>query len=580
MPDRSAAHPRPWLDHYDDGVPATLEPYPDDRTLLDYLRDGARERPNHPAIVFKGARMSHGRLDQESDAFAAALAELGVSKGDRVALLLPNCPQFLVAEIGAWKAGAVVAPLNPIYTDREIEEALARTRPVVMVVLNRFYERIQGIKAHTSLRHIITTGIKEYLPPVLRVLYTVAKEKKDGERIELRDGATRLPELLRRHQSSSPPAAGPAPDDPAILLMSGGTTGTPKAAVGSHRGLVMAGMQGRTWLRPILGEWDDSMLLPLPLFHVYAAAGAQPLAMLGHNPLILVPNPRDLDDLIATIGRTRPTFFVAVPALFTALLDHPKIRGRKVDLRSIRGCFSGASPLLAETKRRFEKTTGATIVEGYSLTEAMMACCANPALGENKVGSVGMPMSDVDIRIADPDDPDVLLPVGEVGEVLLRAPQVMAGYWEDEDATAEAIHVTPDGDRWLRTGDLGQLDDDGYLVIVDRKKDLIKVSGLQVWPREVEEVVATHPAVADVGVAGIPHERKGEVPKAWVVLREEATATPDEIREHCRAGLAPFKVPAEVEIVAALPRNIAGKVLRRELRAREGSAAASAGSTA
>lgn len=562
---------RPWLEHYDEGVPPSLEPYPE-RTLLDYLRDGAAERPDHAAVLFKGATLSIGRLERESDAFAAALFDLGVRKGDRVALLLPNCPQFLVAEIGAWKAGAIVAPLNPVYTPRELAESMSRIRPEAIVVLNRFVRHIRAIRSSTTLRSVVTTGIKEYLPPVLRVLYTLVREKKDGERIRMRD-EHRLPDLLRRYRSATRPHVKVSPDDPAILLLTGGTTGTPKSALGLHRHLVLSGLQGRTWLGSLLSEWDDVVLLPLPLFHVYANAGMQPMALVNHNPIALVPNPRDVDDLVKTIARTRPAFFVSVPALFSALLAHPKIQSGEVDMSSIRGCFSGAAPLLAETKRRFEETTGATIVEGYSLTEAMMACCGNPALGENKVGSVGMPLPDVEARIVDPDDPDTALALGEEGELLMRAPQLMEGYWEDPEATAEAMHIDPDGDRWLRTGDLAALDEDGYVRIVDRKKDLIKVSGLQVWPREVEEVLAAHPAVADVGVAGIPHERKGEVPKAWVVLREGLTATGLELRDYCREGLAPFKVPAEVEIVDELPRNMAGKVLRRELRAREAAAA-------
>ncbi|NIP83012.1 MAG: AMP-binding protein [Gemmatimonadetes bacterium] len=561
----------PWLRHYDDGVPHSLRPYPE-RTLLDSLAEAVAEAPDRPAIRFKGAAVSHARLDRESDAFAAALAELGVRKGDRVALLLPNCPQFVIAQLGAWKAGAIVAPLNPLYTDRELQEALTRTRPLTIVVLNRFYDQVRRIQSTTTIHRIIATGIKDYLPPALRLLYSVARERKDGERIRLRGEDRRFTELLRRHRGAARPAVEILPDDPALLLMSGGTTGTPKAVAGLHRSLVASGMQLRTWLSPVLTPWDDTMLLPLPLFHVYGNAGALSFALVGHNPLILVPNARDMDDLVATVRRTRPSFLVGVPALFNALVEHPDVRSGKVDLGSIRGCFSGASPLLAESKRRFEEETGGVIIEGYSLSEAMMACCANPVRGTNKVGSVGVPLPDVALRIVDPDDPTVELSRGEVGEILLAGPQIMAGYWEDPEETAGALAILPDGSRWLRTGDLGRVDDDDYLFIVDRKKDLIKVSGLQVWPREVEEAIATHPAVAEVGVVGIPHPRKGEVPKAWVVLRSDTAASPEEIREHCRRSLAPFKTPAEVEICAELPRTMVGKVLRRELRTRAAAA--------
>jgi long-chain acyl-CoA synthetase len=426
------------LEHYDAGVAATLHPYPE-RTLLDYLRDAVAQRPDAPAILFKGTTVSHARLERESDAFAAALVELGIGKGDRVALILPNCPQFLVAEMGAWKAGAIVAPLNPLYSDREIEEALARSQPAAIVVLNRFYDRVKALQPVTTIRHVVTANIKEYLPPALRFLFTVLKEKKEGDRIRLRHGDHRMAELLAARRDAAPPVGRVAPHDPAVLLMSGGTTGTAKAVVGLHRSLVISGTQIRSWLSPILGEWEDRVLIPLPLFHVYANAGGQSLALMGHNPMVLVPNPRDLDDVVATIGRTRPALFLGVPALFSAMLEHPKVRAGKVDVRSIKGCFSGASALLAETKRRFEDTTGGTIVEGYSLTEAMMACCANPVRGTNKIGSVGLPLPDVEVRIVDPDDPTLELPTGTLGEVLLRAPQMMAGYWQDPGETVRRL---------------------------------------------------------------------------------------------------------------------------------------------
>ncbi len=560
-------HTPPWLEHYDEGVPRSLTPYPD-RTLLDYIREAAERGPDRPAVLFRGAALSNRRLERESDALAAALVAAGLRKGDRVALVLPNCPQFLVAEIGIWKAGGVVAPLNPIYTEHELRDAMAQSRPRMAVVLTRFYGHVKALQPDSTLERVIATNIKEYLPPLLRVLYTLLRERKEGDRIRLQPGDAWLGDLIREHAAAPPPALNVGPDDPALLLMSGGTTGTPKAALGRHRSLVMSGIQLRTWLHPILGEWDDLVMLPLPLFHVYGNAGVQSFALIGHNPLVLPPNPRDLDDLIHSVDRLRPTIFAGVPALFSAMLEHPKVKARKVDMSSIAGCFSGASPLLAETKRRFEELTGGVIVEGYSLTESMMACCVNPVRGEKKVGSVGMPVTDVEVRVVDSEDGDRTLPPGEIGELLLRAPQLMDGYWESPAETELTLCSHGEGGPWLHTGDLATLDDDGYVRIVDRKKDLIKVSGMQVWPREVEEVIATHSAVADVGCAGVPHPRKGEVVKAWVVLRAGASATEDEIRDHCRDTLAPFKVPKAVEFWDELPRNMMGKVLRRSLRQR------------
>ena len=565
----------PWLDHYDQGVPPSVGPYPD-RTLLDDLADAVAERPDAPALLFKGRSVSHGELDRRSDAFAAALASLGVAKGDRVALLLPNCPQFLICELGAWKAGAVVHPLNPIYTEQELEGALRRTGAETIVVLTPFYGRVKAVQPRTALHRVVATNVKEYLPPLLRVLFTLAKERKDGHRVRLADGDLWLGDLLdRRRDAPRPPglalrkALPPVgPDDPAVILMSGGTTGTPKGVVGLHRHYTITGRQLGTWLQAGTAPWDDVIMAALPLFHSFANIGIQSVALRNHNAVALVPNPRDLDDLLDTIAKTRPTAFSGVPTLFNALLHHPRVQAGKVDFSSVKVCFSGAAPLLAETKRRFEELTGGRIVEGYSLTEAMLACAVNPVEGPNKIGSVGMPLPDVEVRIVDPEG-GARQPAGEVGEVLIRAPQLMAGYWDDPEETAATVR-THDGGRWLHTGDLGYLDTDGYLFIVDRMKDLIKTHGYQVWPREIEEVLAAHPAVAEVGVAGVPDQAKGEVAKAWVVLRPGQRAGAEELRAFCRERLAPYKVPAIVEFRAELPKSMVGKVLRRALTAEPG----------
>jgi len=294
----------------------------------------------------------------------------------------------------------------------------------------------------------------------------------------------------------------------------------------------------------------------------------QPMAFVGPNPVSLVPNPRDIDDLLATIKRVKPAFFNGVPTLYTAILNHPDVRAGKVDLSSIKLCFSGASALMAETKKQFEAATGARIIEGYSLTEGMMACCVNPVQGPNKIGSIGMPISDVQVRIVDADTGTTPMPAGEVGEMILRAPQFMAEYWNNPLETAEALRAH-DGETWLHTGDLAYMDEDGYLFIVDRKKDLIKTSGFQVWPREIEEVISALASVLEVGVAGVPDPVKGEVAKAWVVLKPGATATEDEVRAYCRERLAPYKVPGRVEFRSELPKTMVGKILRRALAATE-----------
>ena len=557
-----------WLSNYDEDVPSTLEPYPD-RSLTDYLRDSATRWPDRPALLFKGSTVSYRQLDDQSNALAAALISMGVKRGDRVALCLPNCPQFLLAEFAAWKVGAIACPFNPTYSDREMEEALRATGAETLVVLNRFYDKVKGIQSHTSLARIIATNIKEYLPLKLRLAYTLMKEKNEGDRIEIREGDFRLGELLKRFRGAPSPTVASSVYDPAVILMSGGTTGTPKGVVGSHRGMVIAGLQLRAWLRSAMEEWTDTIMLPLPLFHTYANTGVQSLAFINHNPIALIPNPRELRDVLKEIMDVRPAFICTVPTLLNGIMNHPLARAGKVDFSSIKLCFSGAAALMDETKKRFEALTGGVIVEGYSLTEAQMAVMANPVRGEKKNGSVGMPLPDVHVRIVDSDDGITPIPTREVGEIVIRAPQLMQGYWQKPEETSAMLRTDDLGERVLYTGDLGYLDEDGYLFIVDRKKDLIKTCGFQVWPREIEEVISSHPAVAEVGVAGLPDQMRGETVKAWIVLRQGESLSGAEMKLFCRDRLAPYKVPAKYEFVAELPKTQIGKVLRRVLREQE-----------
>lgn len=559
---------KPWLDHYDADVPSTLVPY-SDRTLLDYVAETARTKPDGPLALFQRRVLTYGELERSSDACAAAFVSIGVRPGDRVALCLPNVPQFLIAEFGAWKAGAIVCPFNPAYTDHEIEDALATTGAETVVVLNRFYGKLKAIQSRTALKRIVSTGAKDYLPPILRLAYTFFKEEKEGERITLSDGDFRLGELLTRHRRAARPDVRVSADDPAVILMSGGTTGTPKGVVGVHRSMVTAGRQLQAWLQSAMREWTDSIMCPLPLFHTYGNTGMQSLAIVNHNPIVLIADARDTGGLIAEIERTKPSFICAVPTLLTTIMNHPRTRAGKVAFDSIKLCFSGAAPLMAETKRRWEEMTGGVIVEGYSLTEAQMAVVANPVRGEKKIGSVGMPLPDVEVRIVDDEQGEHRLGQGEVGEIVIAAPQLMHGYWQRDNETRQMLRIGADGERLLFTGDLGYLDEDGYLFLVDRKKDLIKTSGYQVWPREVEEVISSHPAVAECCIAGLPDAARGEIVKAWVVLRPGSSVTAGELKSFCRERLAAYKVPSRWEFVAEMPKTMAGKVLRRVLRQRE-----------
>ena len=556
---------RPWHQHYDPGVPATLEPYSDD-TLVDALKRCAREHPDAVALRFEGATTTFAELLRQSEAFGRALESIGVKPGDRVALVLPNVPQFVIAQFGAWLAGAIVAPVNFTYPDEEIAAMMARCSATTAVVLSMQYERIKTIQPRTSLQRIVVAYVRDALPAVKGILFRFFREKKDGQAATPRDGDQPMQQLLRRFRKERPTAPAPGATDTAVLLPSGGTTGTPKWVMGSHGGIATSGRQLFAWLRSVLEPWRDTLLVPLPLFHMYGMEGVQSCAIMGGLSMTLIANPRDTKGVLRTIRRERPAFICAVPTMLTALMSDSDLEETREALHSVKLCFSGAAPLLAETKRRWEELTGGVVVEGYSLTEAQMATIANPAHGEKKIGSVGMPLPDVDLRLVDLETGEHDVAPGEQGEVLLSGRQLMVGYWEQPEETAAVLTVDADGRRWLHTGDIGYLDPDGYLFLTDRKKELIKVSGYQVWPREIEEALASHPAVLEVGAIGISHPRRGEVPAAWVVLRPGTTATPAELRAYCRNILAPYKVPAEVYLVSELPKSAIGKVLRRKLR--------------
>jgi len=555
----------PWLKHYDEGVPHTLKPYPK-RTLIDIVGESAAQRPNHPALLFKGRAISYADLERLSNAFASALVKLGVKKGDRVMLLLPNTPQLILALLGTWKAGGIAVPINPLYTEQELEFALQECGAETVLMMTRYYAKIKALQPRTKVHNVIATNIKEYLPPALRFLFTLLREKKEGDRITLEPGDLWLANLLNKHTGAPRPKVAIKPKDSAVMLFTGGTTGTPKAAVGTHHALLISGMQLRAWFKNIVEEWTDTLMLNMPLFHVYGLAGVFATGLIGHEPLAVVPNPRDINDMLATIQKVKPAFLPGVPTLFIALLNHPKVQAGKANLKSLKLSISGAASLLADTKERFERATGGRIIEGFGMTESMMGAVITPVQGQYKPGAVGIPLPDVEIRVVDAETGKKELstckelPTCQVGEIIMRAPQLMKGYWKKPAETANVIR-----NGWLYTGDLGYLDEDGYMYIVDRKKDVIKPSGFQVWPREVEEVIASHPAVAEVGVAGVPDAYQGQAVKAWVVLRPGQKVTTDELRDYCRRKLAGYKVPKHIEFRSSLPKSTIGKVLRRVL---------------
>jgi long-chain acyl-CoA synthetase len=348
---------KPWVAHYEPGVPETLQPYPR-ITVVDHVSETARLRPDHTALVFKGEKITFGELEWRSSALAQALVKMGVKKGDRVAIIMANTPQYVIAEFAIWKAGAIVASVNPLYTGPELEHALNECGAETAIVMTLFYSKVKDVQASTPLKRVIATNIREYLPKVLMVAFMLLKEKKEGHSVKLRDGDFWMADLIREHAGEPAPPVAVGPDDHALILFTGGTTGTSKAALASHHSLVMAGLQIRTWFRSALVEWEDRFMTNLPLFHVFAAVGVQMVALLGRSSMILIPNPRDLDDVVANIEKNKPTFLPGVPTLFNALLNHPKVKSKQVDMTSIKLCISGAAPLMLDTKQRFEELTG------------------------------------------------------------------------------------------------------------------------------------------------------------------------------------------------------------------------------
>jgi len=548
---------RPWLKHYDEGVPTTID-YPE-VPLYRLLEDSAREFPDRPCTIFKGARISYAEMDELTDRLAAGLADMGVRKGTPVAIFMPNSPQFVIAFYAILKAGGIVVATNPLYTGREIEHQMNDSGTEIMLVMSNFYKLIKEVQSKTSLKTLIVANIKDYLPPVLRILFGLLKEKKEGHYAELQAGDLWFQDVLKKYSREQRPHVDVGPNDPAIYQYSGGTTGVSKAAIALHRNLVANTLQIQSFM-PDIKRGQEIVLMAIPMFHVYGLVAGMSFGIASAASLVMVPNPRDMEDVLQSIAKYRPTIYPGVPTMYNAINNHPDVKAGKVDVSSIRGCISGSAPLLRETKVTFEKLTGGKLVEGYGLSEAPTATHCNPLSGMSKEGSIGVPLPDVDARIISLDDEQTPLGVGEIGELVIKGPQVMFGYLNMPTETANSLR-----DGWLYTGDIARMDEDGFFYIVDRKKELIKPSGYQVWPREVEEVIIENPKVLEVGVAGVPDAYRGETVKAWVVLKPGETATEDEIKEWCKERIAPFKVPTQVEFRAELPKTTVGKVLRREL---------------
>lgn len=563
---------RPWLKHYDEWVPPTLDypPIPLDR----FLTHSAAKHPNHTATIFGAmvgsrlmdARLTYRQLDEAVNRFAAGLQQMGVGKGDRVAIMLPNCPQFIIAAYATWRIGGIVVCCNPLYVAREVRHLVEDSGAETFVVMSSLYERIKSIRAETPLRQVIVTNIKEYFPPLLRFLFTLTKEKKEGHRVDISaDPNTYWFQDVLRKAPASPEPVEINPEEVATLIYTGGTTGIPKGAQLTHRNLVSNAYTLNIWARS--KEAEDVILAVMPYFHSYGLTVGMNTPIANALTIVVIPNPRDMVHVLTSIQTYRVTYYPGVPTMFVGFLNHP--RRDQFDLSSLRFAVSAAAPLPPEVQQQFEAVTGGIMVEAYGLTETGPAATMDP-IGHPRPRSIGVPLPDTDLKIVDVETGEQELPQGEIGEIIIKGPQVMKGYWKMPTETANALRTGPDGQPgWFFSGDLGYMDEDGYFHIVDRKKDLIICGGYNVYPAEVEAVLYEHPKVKEAAIVGVPDMTRGETVKAYIVLKEGETATEEEIIAFCRERMAAYRVPRIVEFRDELPKSIIGKVLRRMLREEE-----------
>ena len=555
---------KPWLAHYEEGVPHTIA-YPH-LSLPQMLEQTCQAYPDQPALSLilrylgplpVGGRLTYRQLAAQVDRCAAALAALGVRPGDRVALMLPNLPQFVIAFFGALKLGAVVVNTNPTYTAREMQQQFADAGAETVVLLSSAYARLREIQARTPVQRVLLTDVADYVsPPFAPLVRRTLRQQGLMVAVPPAEGLYRFRPLLEAHPEAPPPLA-VRPQDTALLQYTGGTTGLPKGAMLSHANLVVNAIQMRQWMHT-LAAGRERILGALPFFHVYGMTVALGLGLYLGAELLLLPSPRPIEAVMQAIARQQATLFPGVPTMYTSIINHPEVR--RYDLRSVKACISGAAPLPIEVQERFGALTGGRLVEGYGLTEAAPVTHCNPIYGQRKAGAIGLPLPDVEAKIVDPDTL-VDLPVGEAGELWVRGPQVMQGYWQQPAESAQALTAA----GWLRTGDIARMDGDGYFFVIDRLKDIIIASGLKVVPREVEEVLYTHPQVREAVVAGVPDAYRGETVKAYIVLQAGATATAEELMAFCAGKLAPYKLPKQIEFRAELPKTLVGKLLRRVL---------------
>ncbi|MBF0443035.1 MAG: long-chain fatty acid--CoA ligase [Oligoflexales bacterium] len=523
-------------------------------TLPHALSQTAREHPEHTALVFFGNRISFRHLDEMASSMASALLDLGVKKGDKVALLMPNMPQMVIATYAAWRMGAVIVMNNPLYTDTELEHQLSNSDATVLVTLDLLYERMMALKGKTRIRTVIVAHLRDHLSPLMKTAFPILARKMH-RKVKKQAGVHEWSELLKKY----PPAkidCSLTLKDLASLQYTGGTTGVSKGVMLTHENLSDNAQQGLACV-PNLKSLETVAMGTLPIFHAFGLFTLN-LCVLGVWTLVLVPKP-ETEIMMKTIQKQKATLFMGVPTMFISMLNHPKLK--KYDLSSLVMSISGAAPCPVDVIRKFENLTGSMFIEGYGLSEASPAVCLNPVNGRTKPGSIGLPAPNTEIRIVDLNDPEMEMPQGSEGELVIRGPQVSTmGYYKKPE---ESMMTFRDG--WLYTGDIARVDEEGYVFLVDRKKDMIIAGGYKIFPKEIDELLFSHPQIEEACTKGVSDPYLGEKVKVYVVVKPGEVLTEEEIVEYCKPRVAPYKVPKSVQFVDALPRNSVGKVLRREL---------------
>lgn len=530
---------RIWLKSYEPGVPHSIE-YPE-ISLYEMFQETVKQYSDLPALSFMGHEITYAGLQSQVEKLAAALEGLGVKKGDRVAIHLPNCPQFPIAFYAALSLGAIAIPCNPMYVARELTHQLNDSETETIITLTSFYKMIKELQPKTTLKNIIAVNLEE-----------------DSVKIETDDYS--FASLMKEYGGKQAQPVEVLPEDRAAFMYTGGATGVSKGAILQHRHLLANALQLKAWA-PDLKNGEEIFLSVLPLYHSYGLTLALNLPVLTGNKMVLLPR-FELRSVLQTIDREKPTRFPGVPTMYVAINNAPDLH--EYDLSSIKVCNSGAAPLPVKVQEVFEKITGGKLTEGYGLSEASPVTHSNPIYGKNVPGSIGLPIPDTEMKIVDIETGDTELPIGESGELCVRGPQVMEGYLNMPEETAQSLR-----DGWLYTGDIAKVDEEGYTYIVDRKKDMVIAGGYNIFPRDIEEVLYTHPKIKEAAVAGISDPYRGETLKAYVVLKEGETLTEEEVIEFCKENLAAYKVPKLVEFRTELPKTMVGKILRRALREEE-----------